>query len=71
MNGMCKRCGYVIILGGCYADQKAQDHGFCSESCQQQYGELKNTEMEAARRLPYLIVPPINKGERSHVSSQR
>lgn len=44
----CRQCGFVIILGGSYADQQAKEHGFCSEACFEVYEAIKEIEKEQA-----------------------
>ena len=44
----CKNCGMVIIMGGCFSDQCAQERGFCGEGCRSTYEEIKERELKKA-----------------------
>lgn len=44
----CRQCGYVIVIGGRYPDQRAQEKGFCGAGCEEVYEKIKEIEKERA-----------------------
>lgn len=45
---MCKVCGYLIVIGGRYPDQVAQEQGFCGAGCQEVHEAIKASDFKEA-----------------------